>query len=55
MQYKRTLDFALDLDSKDQLRNYRDLFHIPLQENGDEYIYMCGNSLGLQPKQTKEH
>ena len=54
MQYKRTLDFALDLDSKDQLRNYRDLFHIPLQENGDEYVYMCGNSLGLQPKQTKD-
>jgi len=54
MQYKRTLEFALELDSKDQLRNYRDLFHMPLQENGDECVYMCGNSLGLQPKQTKD-
>ena len=39
---------------KDELRKYRKEFHIPLQKNGEEYIYMCGNSLGLQPKRTKE-
>jgi len=54
MNYKNTADFALSLDAKDELRKYRDKFHIPLQKNGEEHIYMCGNSLGLQPKRTKE-
>ena len=54
MNYKNTADFALSLDAKDELRTYRDTFHIPLQKNGEEHIYMCGNSLGLQPKRTKE-
>lgn len=54
MNYKNTADFALELDAKDELKNYRNEFHIPLQKNGEEHIYMCGNSLGLQPKRTKE-
>jgi kynureninase len=54
MNYKNTADFALSLDAKDELSNYRNEFHIPLQKNGEEHIYMCGNSLGLQPKRTKE-
>ena len=54
MNYKNTPDFALILDAEDELRTYRDTFHIPLQKNGEEHIYMCGNSLGLQPKRTKE-
>jgi len=55
MNYKNTADFALSLDAKDELRKYRNEFHIPLQKNGEEHIYMCGNSLGLQPKRTKEY
>lgn len=31
----------------------RDHFHIPKQANGEDEIYFCGNSLGLQPKRTK--
>jgi len=54
MSYKNTADFALELDAKDALKNYRNEFHIPLQNNGQEHIYMCGNSLGLQPKRIKE-
>ena len=54
MNYKNTANFALELDAKDELRSYRNEFHIPLQKNGEEHIYMCGNSLGLQPKRTKE-
>ena len=54
MNYKDTANFALKLDAKDELRSYRNEFHIPLQKNGEEHIYMCGNSLGLQPKRTKE-
>ena len=54
MNYKNTADFASELDSKDELQHYRNEFHIPLQKNGEDHIYMCGNSLGLQPKRTKE-
>jgi kynureninase len=54
MNYKNTSDFASELDTKDELQHYRNEFHIPLQKNGEEHIYMCGNSLGLQPKRTKE-
>tara|TARA_B110000879_G_scaffold118136_1_gene156981 strand:+ start:88 stop:1338 length:1251 start_codon:yes stop_codon:yes gene_type:complete len=54
MNYKDTANFASELDAKDELRSYRNEFYIPLQKNGEEHIYMCGNSLGLQPKRTKE-
>lgn len=54
MNYKTTKDFALHLDSEDELGKYREQFHIPLQKNGKEHIYFCGNSLGLQPKRTKD-
>ena len=54
MNYKNTLNFAKELDKKDELKKYRDEFHIPLQKNGKKHIYFSGNSLGLQPKCTKE-
>ena len=43
MIYKNTEEFALQLDQQDELKKYRDEFYIPLQENGDEHIYLCGN------------
>ena len=54
MNYKNTEKFSLDLDLNDDLKKYRDEFHIPLQKNGKEHIYFCGNSLGLQAKRTKK-
>lgn len=33
---------------------YRDQFHIPPHHN-EESIYLCGNSLGLQPKKAREY
>ncbi|GMU82560.1 MAG: kynureninase [Planctomycetota bacterium] len=33
----------------------RELFHVPRRENGEEFIYFCGNSLGLQPKAAGEY
>ena len=33
---------------------FRDQFHIPVI-NGMESIYLCGNSLGLQPKKVKDY
>lgn len=43
---------AAELDQADPLRRFRDQFHIPRTEDGEEIIYLVGNSLGLQPKRT---
>ena len=53
MQFKNTLDFAKSLDEADGLSQFRAQFIFPKQ-NEKEFIYLCGNSLGLQPKRTKE-
>ncbi|MEN0046075.1 MAG: kynureninase, partial [Bacteroidota bacterium] len=50
--YKNNLSFAQGMDEKDELRAYRSQFHLPIQKHGEPYIYLCGNSLGLQPKST---
>lgn len=52
MTYENSLDFARHLDATDPLRSFRDRFHIP-QRNGRELAYLCGNSLGLQPKTAR--
>lgn len=54
MSFKNSLDFALSLDDKDPLKSYRDQFIFP-QHQGKDVIYFTGNSLGLQPKQTKTY
>ena len=41
--------FALEMDTKDPLRVYREKFHLPKSSTGKEIIYFVGNSLGLQP------
>ncbi len=53
--YKLGLDFALQQDQNDELKSYKKQFHIPKNPEGKEVIYMTGNSLGLQPKQTKTY
>lgn len=53
--FKSGLEFALQQDKKDQLSNFRNQFHIPKDDNGNELVYMTGNSLGLQPKITKDY
>lgn len=53
--YINSLDFAKEMDVKDPLRKFRNEFHIPLQKNGKPHIYLCGNSLGLQPKLTQSY
>ena len=47
------LEFALNLDRNDPLAKYRTAFHIPKDEQGKDWLYFTGNSLGLQPKSTK--
>ncbi|WP_051881043.1 kynureninase [Mangrovimonas yunxiaonensis] len=43
------------MDQNDPLKRYRNKFHIPKDNNGNELVYLCGNSLGLQPKATKDY
>ncbi|MCB0642291.1 MAG: kynureninase [Phaeodactylibacter sp.] len=54
IEFTDSLAFAQDMDAKDPLRPYRERFHLPVQANGAPHIYLCGNSLGLQPKSTKQ-
>ncbi|MCC5937702.1 MAG: kynureninase [Lunatimonas sp.] len=46
--------FALRMDEQDPLRRFRECFFIP-EQNGKPVIYLCGNSLGLQPKQAANY
>lgn len=45
-------EYAARLDHADPLAAFRDRFHIPKHRDGDQ-IYLCGNSLGLQPRSVK--
>ncbi|MEE2718806.1 MAG: kynureninase [Planctomycetota bacterium] len=49
------LDAARRLDAEAELPSQREHFHVPLTERGDDAIYFCGNSLGLQPRATAAH
>jgi kynureninase len=46
---------ALALDAQDPLAAYRARFYMPSGPAGQECIYLCGNSLGLQPKTTRQY
>ena len=47
-KYENTLSFALETDKNDPLKHFRNQFLFP-QHNDKPTIYLCGNSLGLQP------
>jgi len=49
------LEDAISFDQNDVLNKYRDQFHIPKGKDGNDTIYFCGNSLGLQPRITKSY
>jgi kynureninase len=43
------------MDARDPLARYREQFYFPRTEDGGNAIYLCGNSLGLQPKRAREY
>ncbi len=43
-------EFATAMDARDPLAHFRARFLIPKTKTGDDWIYLCGHSLGLQPK-----
>ncbi len=55
MNFEDTLECAERLDRADPLRAMRDEFHLPKHANGEDEIYLCGNSLGLQPKRCARY
>jgi kynureninase len=55
MNYSSDQHFAEQLDRDDSLSRFRESFYIPKHSTGEESVYLCGNSLGLQPKQTKSY
>ena len=58
MQYN---DFNTDFttaerfDEEDKLKGFRNKFLFPSNNEDKPYIYLCGNSLGLQPKSTHDY
>ncbi|KQC32757.1 kynureninase [Nonlabens sp. YIK11] len=55
MTYNSTKEFAQSLDQADELARFRESFTIPKHVDGTESIYLCGNSLGVQPKKAVEY
>jgi kynureninase len=49
LQFQLDEKFALMMDASDPLKVFRERFLFPRAEGG-ECIYLCGHSLGLQPK-----
>src|SRR5438477_5854819 len=54
MTFSADEKFALQLDTDDPLRSFREKFHLPLGKDGNPLIYLAGNSLGLMPKSAKQ-
>ncbi len=52
---KFSLKEAERLDRQDPLKGLRKEFLFPMFKKGQPYIYLCGNSLGLQPKGTRRY
>ncbi|MCA0933424.1 kynureninase [Lutimonas saemankumensis] len=55
MKYQNNIEFALRMDQEDPLADYRHQFYFPKHDDGKETIYLCGNSLGLQPKTAESY
>jgi len=53
-QYQYTEEYAQNMDRNDPLKHLQDRFYYPAVD-GKPAIYLCGNSLGLQPKTVKEY
>lgn len=50
MNFEDRREFAAALDADDPLRGFRERFEFPLAKGGRAPVYLCGNSLGLQPQ-----
>jgi kynureninase len=53
--FEGTKHFAAELTAGDPLAPYRERFHIPKNRSGGDAVYLCGHSLGLQPKTARKY
>lgn len=53
--FQPTQACALALDANDPLAGYRDQFYLPQTSDGSTCLYLCGHSLGLQPKMVRAY
>lgn len=54
IKFARSRIFAKEMDRNDPFKKYRNKFLFP-EFKKKEAIYLCGNSLGLQPLKTKKY
>lgn len=54
MNYENSFEFANKMDNADPLASYREKFLFP-SYTSRPVVYFTGNSLGLQPKSTREY
>ena len=45
--------FAVQMDAEDPLARFRDRFLFPRTPSREPFLYLCGHSLGLQPKSAR--
>ena len=48
-------EFAESMDIEDELSCFKSEFTFPHTKNGNDVVYLCGNSLGIQPKGIRKH
>ncbi|HET6243303.1 MAG: kynureninase [Bacteroidetes bacterium] len=53
MNFVNSIEFALQEDDQDKLRKFQSKFLFP-EIGGKKAVYLCGNSLGLQPVTVKD-
>jgi hypothetical protein len=53
MDSMNSMAFANHMDAQDELKDFRHEFLYPKAPEGKRPIYLCGNSLGLQPKRLR--
>ncbi|MGC2474621.1 MAG: kynureninase [Candidatus Sulfotelmatobacter sp.] len=53
--YQSGAEFAAKMDASDPLAHFRERFFFPKTKSGEDCIYLCGHSLGLQPKSARNY
>jgi len=53
--YVDSPDYAAARDREDPLGRFREHFFFPAEKGGQAPVYLCGNSLGLQPKLAERY
>ncbi len=55
MTFEDCREFAIEQDRADPLAGFRGRFNFPRERDGHAPVYLCGNSLGLQPKLAEDY